>query len=277
MTTRAFSFFRDLRGGGGTIRGGQMADALGGRVNPESGYEDDVCIYVLGSHRRDAGPEVPYAYYDVMDCGLARLGRIEHRTKGGLIAVSQTQADELTRRNPGRAVYLLPQHHCNFAREARTRTDIKVVGCIGGDSAVQWPHDAVARHLAAIGMEWKFEPHYAKRSVVLEFYRTIDVQISFRPTHPRYPNLLHMNPLKLSNAGSFGIPTVAYPEPAYVAEWRDDCLWGGSIPDIVRTIRRFQTEPGLYAEMAGRARVRAEAYHIDRIAGLYRQLPGVTA
>ncbi|MFK5282474.1 hypothetical protein ACI3PL_23225, partial [Lacticaseibacillus paracasei] len=67
--------------------------------------------------------------------------------------------------------------------------------------------------LADMGLEWRFCNHYSKRRYVVDFYKEIDIQISFRPHHPR-GIILHMNPLKLSNAGSFGIPTVGFPEPA---------------------------------------------------------------
>ena len=35
-------------GGSGIIRGEQVAHKLGAKLNPTSGYEDDVCIYVKG-------------------------------------------------------------------------------------------------------------------------------------------------------------------------------------------------------------------------------------
>jgi len=47
--TMTFSFFATLLGGGAEIRGRQVAAALNGRINPEAGYEDDVCNYILGA------------------------------------------------------------------------------------------------------------------------------------------------------------------------------------------------------------------------------------
>jgi hypothetical protein len=148
------------------------------------------------------------------------------------------------------------------------------VGCIGGDSAVQWPHHAIARHLESIGMEWHFEEQFHRRVKVVEYYKHLDIQISFRPTHERDQAFLrHMNCLKLSNAGSFGIPTVSYPEPAYVAEWTNECLWGSTMGDVLTQVKRLRDEPNLYAEMSARSLAKSEEYHIDRIAPLYRALP----
>jgi len=82
-----------------------------------------------------------------------------------------------------------------------------------------------------------------------------------------------MNPLKLSNAGSYGIPTVAYPEPAYIAEWNDECLWASTISELVAQVKRLKETPSLYADISGRAVAKAEGYHIENIAQLYEQLP----
>jgi hypothetical protein len=269
-----FSFFCIVPGGPGEIRGKQMADVLGGRFNPESGSEDDCCVYILGSSPKD-GLEPRCAYHDVIDCGWARLARVKRKWRNGhIIAVSKVQFEALQEYFPERKLFFIPQHHCNFKRETRPDRPVLRVGCIGGDSAVQWPHHAIARHLAEVGMEWHFEHQYHRRWKVVEFYKTLDIQMSFRPTHERDQAFIrHMNCLKLSNAGSFGIPTVSYPEPAYVGEWKDECLWGSSMRDVLSEVKRLRDDPGLYAEMSARARAKSEEYHIDRIADLYRALP----
>jgi hypothetical protein len=123
-------------------------------------------------------------------------------------------------------------------------------------------------------MVWHFEEQFHRRVKVVEYYKNLDIQISFRPTHERDQAFLrHMNCLKLSNAGSFGIPTISYPEPAYVAEWKNECLWADTMGEVIRKVKRLRDEPNLYAEMAARALAKAEEYHIDRIAPLYRALP----
>lgn len=258
--------------GGGETRGRQMAACLDGQLDPESGYENDVCIYLHGSYRRD-GPEVAHAYYDVMDAGLARISRIRGKTRGGIIAVSAAQYAELHATCPGRRVYLIPHHHCNFDRELRPKRPVRRVGCCGGDGAIQWPHDRVKFWLEMMGLEWAFMNEYTHRERVVDFYRTLDVQIVFRPTHARgIP--AHTSPLKLSNAGSFGIPTVAFPEIAFVREWHDQCVYADSMNELMRQVKRLKDEPEWYEEMSVRAREKAENYHIERVAEYYRALPG---
>ena len=264
-----FSFFSPVRGGPGEIRGRQMADRLGGRFNPEDGYEDDVCVYVAGTGPGNGEPRL--AFYDVLDTHRSRLARVKRKTKGDLIAVSLTHRQALREYMPGREVHLIPQHHCNFDRERRPERPVRRVGCIGGDSAVQWPHYAMERMFAEIGMEWVFCRDYSRRRKVVEFYRGLDVQVSWRPTHARGLEL-HMNPLKLSNAGSFGIPTVAYPEPAYIMEWGGSCVWASTIHDLIERVGKLRDDRCLYEAMSVEASRKAEEYHIDRIAKLYRGL-----
>ena len=269
-----FSFFCVVPGGPGDIRGKQMAEALEGRFNPEADYAGDCCIYVLGTSPTD-GQEPACAFHDVIDCGWARLARVRAKWRhGGILAVSRVQEEALHEYFPNRRIFRIPQHHCNFDREQRPERPVRRVGCIGGESAVQWPHEALVRRFAEVGLEWVFASRYHRRRHVVEFYRTLDVQVSFRPTHERDEAFLrHMNCLKLANAGSFGIPTVAYPEPAYVAEWEKECLWTPTIDKVISEVKRLRDEPQLYADMAGRALEKAQEYHIDRIAEHYRALP----
>jgi hypothetical protein len=266
-----FSFFYHIRGGGSTIRALQVSDYLGGRINPVSDYENDTCIYVLGC-MGERGKEVEKAYYDLIDCGTERISRIRRHTRGSIIATSRTQYETLKPLFKRRKMFLIPHHHCNFESFRRPERDVKTVGCIGGDSAVQWPHEDIKKRLGEIGLEWRFSGYNPRdRQMVVKFYKTLDIHLTYRTSHKR--NLLyHMNPLKLNNAGSFGIPSVSFPEPAYKAEWQDSCLWGESMDAIIKNVKRLATDKGLYREMSDLAFEKASEYHIDKIAPLYKEL-----
>lgn len=252
-----------------------MADYLKSKFNPVSGYEDDVCIFVIGVGPNGSwGAEPLHSYHDVMDTDAIRMSRVRRHAHGSLIAISKTHAQVLKDYFKRDDIYLIPQHHCNFRREQRRRKSVIQVGCIGGDSAIQWPHYAVGEMLGKYGLGWHFESRYWRREYVIEFYKSIDIQLSWRPTHARGLSL-SMNSLKLSNAGSFGIPTVSYPEPAYLAEWPNECLWANTMTELVEQAAKLRDDATLYDEMSNRARVKAEEYHIENIAKLYQALPGV--
>ena len=248
-----------------------MSSFLGGRINPTNDYQNDTCIYVLGC-MGIRGKEVEHAYYDLIDCGTDRVSRIRRHTKGSIITTSKTQYTTLKPLFKRRKMFLIPHHHCNFESFKRPDRPVKVVGCIGGDSAVQFPHSLLKERLAEIGLNWKFSGYNPRdREAVVEFYKSIDIHLTYRTSHKRNL-LLHMNPLKLNNAGSFGIPSVSYPEPAYKEEWKDSCLWGEDIDSIINNVQLLATNKELYAEMSNRASEKASEYHIDKIIPLYREL-----
>lgn len=270
-----FSFFGTHGYAGRRIRGNQVADYLGGRMDPTEGYENDVCIYILGTYRYKE-PEVKWSYYDVCDCGGARLQRIRTRTTGGIIAFSKSQFIELEKIMPGRKIYFIPHHHANFNRETRPKRPVLTVGCCGGDTAIQWPHQRLIDIFSGYGLQWMFVNHLRDRQKVLEFYRNLDIQIVYRPSHNRGNYMIpHGNPIKLSNAGSFGIPTVAFPEPAFTEEWgKNECLYNDGMGGIIKTVLRLKEEPAFYEDMAERVKVKAEEYHMDNIVKFYKALPG---
>jgi glycosyltransferase involved in cell wall biosynthesis len=266
-----FSFFYRINGGGSIIRAKQIAAVLDGRIKPKEDYADDVCIYLLGMIPEGKEPE--NAYHDVIDCGGARLSRVRGLTRGPIISTSVSHHEAMKALFPDRDIFMIPHHHCNYFSEHRLERPVKVVGCLGGDDAVQLDHAELRRRLYDIGLEWRFSGYSRmNREQIVEFYKGLDIQITFRNRHPR--NILdHMNPIKLSNAASFGIPTVAYPEPGYAREWKDACLWATSIDEVVDLVRSLANEPDLYATWSEKAHRKSEEYHIDCIARKYEALP----
>jgi len=83
------------------------------------------------------------------------------------------------------------------------------------------------------------------------------------------------NPLKLSNAGSFGIPTVAFPEENFVAEFDKCFLPANTVDEVVDSVYQLKTDQSLYNAMVSMARERAECYHISKVAEYYRKLEGL--
>lgn len=267
---RNFSFFVRWRGGAGQIRGIQMADRLGGRVNPDSGYDNDICVYVM---IHPWGKEPENSWIDPVDLRYSRLARARRNTSKGVIAISLPQLDVFHSYFKGRELVFIPEHHCNFDRELRPPDrPVEVVGAIGGLNTIQWPHAEVEKALADMGLRFVFCGHFSKRQYVVDFYKSIDIQIVFRTSHMRGGEVRFRNPLKLGNAGSYGIPTVAYPEPSYISEWKDECLWGNTIQEVMEQVKRLKEDRELYKARAAIAWEKSQAYHIDEIAKKYREL-----
>jgi len=265
--SKAFTFFT-RRSGAGQIRGRQVAEYIGGKVDPPNGYENDICIYVKRRADDDKWPK--YSYADVVDEPWV-LHWVRRHPEVGVISISRI-ADEFLRKDLNRKdIVFIPEHHCNFERVLREPREIKTVGVIGGINSFQFSFNDLKERLAKIGLEWTFSQQYKNRFDVINFYKTIDIQIIYRP-FTNWPLL--RNPLKLENAGSFGIPTVAYPEESYDDEWKDSYIRAMTVDEIINQVRELKENPDYYADISQRALKRSEDYHIEHISKLYLKLAG---
>lgn len=251
--------FHRRRGGSGQIRGTQMAQRFKARINPpEWAYDFDVHIWVKQEPRDLSLPGKHYL--DIMDA-QERVGWLLKHPECGVIASSETGYEYLKRRLEREDVHLIPQHHCNFERVTRQRDEIKVAGVVGGPGAIQCDHDELRQVLDELGLEFRWLRHFRNPAEIVEFYQGIDVQIVWRKqVRPL------KNPLKIYNAMSFGIPTVGYPELAYREV--EGYYWPASDLDELRAAVE-QLRAGFDAR---RLIDKAEEYHIDNIAPLYRGL-----
>ena len=238
------SFFAN-RNGSGEIRGRQIAEYLGARLNPTDGYADDVCIWVK---RQPPDDHPERTYLDVLD-GRERLPWLIRHSDVWAIASSATGARYM-RRVLSSPMRLIPQHHCNIERRRYyPRLHSPRLGFVGGDAS---------RAPAAWGVT---QYQGRTRAEVVDAYSNIDVQVIWRQT-----NRPLKNPLKIINAASFGIPTIAYPEPCY--EEMEGFYWPARNEDEFKRA---------LCEIVGTWDLehlveKAEEYHIERIAQLYREL-----
>ena len=185
-----------------------------------------------------------------------------------VIAVSVLALEYLSNKLKNKVV-LIPHHHCNFERFLRPDREIKVVGFCGSQGAFSPYENEFREKLEKLGLELKTCYHYPSRQHVVDFYRLIDIQIVWRDQKERSKNL--KNPLKISNAGSFGIPTISKPEKFSSIEYGDCFLSASSINEACDYASELKNEK-LYKDLSSRVRRRAEEYHIDNIANYYRKL-----
>jgi len=252
----------------GYIRGEQIAPYIPAKLSPQDGYEDDVCIFVKWTPAIKKWWKV---YIDVIDKHQC-LKYLKRNPECGAVAISRTAVDFIKEELGGRnEVAYIPQQHCNIERLKRDKSrEVKVVGFCGEFHTFQPFEDEIRRKLKGIGMEFDFYHSYRSRQDIVNFYKRIDVQIVWR-LEPGYIKMLK-NPLKLSNAGSFGIPTVAYPEQNFVAEYGDTFMQVKSIDEMVMGIEAMKRNPTLYSQYSLAVERKAEEYYITNISKLYQQL-----
>jgi len=268
-------FFR-WRAGTGEIRGSQVAEYLGANLQivrspfSATGHDDEVCIFVKGQPPEDYAKG---SYLDMVDA-KERFSWIDSHPDIKLIAVSKTALRCMRKRLNRDDIVIIPEHHCNYDREQRDRDEIKRAGVIGNNNAFWGFSEDIDDQFAELGLEFEYKTQYKSRQDAVDFYRNIDIQCVWRPHMLGHESALR-NPLKLENAGSFGIPTVAYPEEDYVAEFAGAFVPAMTMREMFRAVRRLQNDPVFYHDMSQAASERAEAYHIERTSKLYLKLEGV--
>ena len=248
------------------IRGDQIAEYLGVKLNPESGYQEDCCIYVKPMVRK--GEDFKFGgkinYVDIVDGhNLGQL--LEKYPNVGCIVCSRADFETMSKVIKNRII-VIPQFHCNFERIHRTRTEVTTVGVIGVTGAFAYLPEGLKEELAKRGMNLIEYSKFFTRQDIVDFYQRIDVQIVWRP----YKKLLS-NPLKIVNAMSFGVPTIALDELAFREV--------GGCYDPVHTLEEFldrldviRLDPAVYADYSVMCLAGAEKYHINNIAKLYKNL-----
>lgn len=259
----------------GEIRGRQIAGAIGGVVDPETVHPDDVLVCIK-SHPSDALVEyVRRVYVDVDDNSGLMPYLSEHPEVVPIAAsvVGQQYINEHAGRDD---TIVIPPHHCNFERAMRVQKSpptIQTAGFIGYEENLHLDCVKLTEALAAIGIKFVTKFDAATREDVCEFYHSIDIQITFRKPDAKVnpaPELRDVT--KLINAGSFGIPTVATPEPTYVDEFNGCFLPVESLYDVVQQCKRLLSDGWLYHHLSVAALDRAEQYHISHVAPVFANL-----
>lgn len=255
-----------LHRGTSLIRGEQVAEYLGGKYNPQSGFEDDICIYLKPKtldHIKDG------SYVDFSDGESYLLKLLQNRPNIKVIASSQTSF-EFLKESLKNEIFLIPEHHCNFEKLTRTRKEVTTGGIITNPSPISYKaYDEVARKLKELGFDFITCFNWKTRQDVVDFYQKIDFQvISMFGVHSDYDPFRH--PTKIINAASYGIPTVANWKAGY-KEFEENYIPVHNISDLVKGVEKLKNQD-YYEGWSGKIIKAAEPYHIENIAKLYKQL-----
>ena len=251
-----------LEYGSGIIRGKQISEYLGAKLNPIEGYEDDICIYVKPNIKTKFAK---HSYVDIMDAPQsAFLSFI--RSGIPIIVSSQSAFESYSNAFKENKIVFIPQHHCNYARIKRDRPKVTTVGIIGYHASFVYPMEDVRKRLHEVGMELLFENHILDRADVVNAYKKIDIQIAW-VKHA----WITKNAMKLYNAASFGIPTVGYKQQIY-KEFEGCYIPVNTMDEMIKEIIKLKEDKEYYRHFSDLIIPKAEKYHISKIAKLYRQL-----
>lgn len=254
------------------IRGEQIAAYMhDARLNPENGYEDDICIYVKPAvkPRGDFHFEKQSWIDTHDDYELRHI--LRKYPEVGCISMSDEATLVWKRKIPNKIV-TLPQHHLNFERAKREGDVVTVVGITGSPEAFKQVPDEIKKGLASRNMRFIEWSQFYPRSSVAKFHQSMDIHLVWRPYAKRLSS-----PFKITHAASFGVPTIALTtwEPSFYEV--EGCFIGvNSVEELFRELDTLRTSEGKttdrYNEIAKVCVEKAEKYHISNIAKLYRDL-----
>lgn len=249
------------------VRGEQIAAFMpNARLNPQSGYEDDVCIYVKPNIK--PGNEFKFekrSYIDIHD-GWDLIHTLLKYPEVGVIAYSDLAYETLKKHIPNKVV-LIPHHHVNFERTRRFRDRIVKVGTTGSPAAWDYIPEEIKEGIKKRGLKLELYSNFYPRMSVSRFHESMDIHIHWR----HWLNRPLSCPFKITNAMSFGVPTIALDEPSFKEV--EGCYIGvKTAQEWLEALDRLIEDQEFYNEMAEVCLEKAEKYHIENIAKLYEEL-----
>lgn len=249
------------------IRGEQIAAYMGNaRLNPDDGGKDDIYIYVKPHIKRHNDFKFEkHSYIDIHD-GFDLRFILNKHPEVGCIVMSKLDIEQMGKYIKNKIVFI-PHHHLNFERVRRNRTGIKVVGITGSIGALQEIPDELIEGLTKRGIRLEFFSTFYPRMAVSKFYSGIDIHMLWRKWHNRRLS----TPVKITNAASFGVPTIAIDEPSFKE------VEGAYIPvktpeEWLQQLDYLIENPKKYKELADNCIEVSERYHISNIAKMYEEL-----
>lgn len=244
-----------------------MAEYLGVKFNPEKNDDNDICIYVKPA-LEGIGEG---SYIDVVE-DLRIIDNLLKYPKLKIIVLSQAGHDYLKNCQYKNDIVIIPQQHCNFERFVRDRKEITTVGVIGSKDTFDYSVLEFRKRMEAIGLKFITNYSFGSRQEVVNFYKQIDIQVSWNVDRRRRicRQKLFRDSLRLKNAASFGIPTVAFPEVNY-KEFEGNYIPVKDIDSMIEEIKKLKDKE-YYKQWSDKIIIEAENFHISKIAEKYKQL-----
>jgi len=253
-------------------RGRQVAERLNVPCDPDHLSLNDTVVLVKAWFEK--AERIKNVYLDICD-GENFLQFALRYPNIHIIALTNLAKEYLSEKIDN-DIMVIPEHHCNFEDVVRTRDVVTTAGYVGSIGSLTMNVNDLTERLKAIGLDFIYlfvDDTSVSREDICNFYKQIDIQITFRHIRTVKEIPLELkNPLKPTNAGSFNIPTVGYPEPNYVREMDGCFIPAENLDKIVEACLALKEDDDMYKKYSELAFTRAQHYHIDKIIELYKKL-----
>lgn len=264
------------------IRGTQIVSELGCHINKEQIPESvDTIVFVKtmpnDESKRFLEKSGHRLIFDLVDssAGIVEVARIPNAEA---IAIGMSAYNYVKARLPLNKVWLIPEFHVQYELKNIELKKVKTAGFIGYSDNLTLDIDDLRMRLGDIGIDFLTCFDFKTEQDVIDFYLSIDLQLCYRlpNLHPIMPPEMK-NPLKLVNAGAFGIPTIAFPEIGYTAEWIPgvDFIQATSPKQLVTEACGLVANPNKYMVYRCNAYRKSQEYKKQYILGLYKKMLGV--
>lgn len=272
--------------GSDRCRGMDIAEKMG--MPCDAGFQDikDDDVVVMVKH---FSPEVlkitKSIYVDIVDgCRGDTYDKIRRHENVTVITLTPSGAKWIKENwFPNHRVIWIPHTHCNnenrFRPPGRSVNTIMYNGTENGFHTHHWHKFAsMARyegfkvtrfHTIAQGCSSDL------RKDCCDAYFACDIQVAFRPPYYDAELPLHLkSPTKLNNAGSFRIPSVAYPEVAFTHNYdrAGHFLRADTIEEMIQCCIKLRDETETYDSLAFSAWYHSQSCHIDKVVKYYERL-----
>lgn len=286
--SRLLFFADNNRIGSARCRGWDIAEAMGMPFNPPiSEVTRDDAVIMIKRVIPEIVEKAKVAYCDIVDGhnGLKELIIANPKIR---IIVFTPLAVEIIKREWGikNEIIWIPHTHCNNENTQRPiDREVKVIsyqGHGGGFTKKLWQKFTdlmkgkgfVLKYYGNPVMNGKL-PIETRRQACCKCYYETDISVSFRVDCPNtyYRGKLKCS-TKLNNSGSFGVPTVAYPEPAFKNNINGNGCFieADTIAKLVEGCLRLKDDKKLYREMAKQGIEDAVPAHINNVIKHYEEL-----
>ena len=173
--------------------------------------------------------------------------------------------------------FVIPHHTVNFENKRTCFGEkIKRIGYLGLPEQMD-SFDEISEICENLGLEFVVSNEQTHEGCI-NFLSTLDAGIVYlneqdavRSSHIRAfkPNT------KLTNFQSFGIPVLCTPYESFKEFGKDVYIPLSDLSSIEVALKRLIDDDELRRDLSNRGYEHAQSFHIDNIASLYRQIPGI--
>lgn len=262
--------------GSASVQGEQVAVAMGAKCDiPLSEIHADDVVIMVKCIISGIFTRTKKVYCNVADSNKkleSELSLLSNKVT--VITQSPRAIKFLEDKIPGHKVIWIPLQHCNLENAKRPNRPIKTI-LFNGRKAAFSREDWIyfKKKITREGFDTIRKTQINTRIPSCEVYLKADISVSFRKNF-HINQAIKKNSLKIHNAGSFHIPTVAYPEIGFVESYGDpNCFVPvKTVDEMIEQCVHLRDDPIFYNKVADLAEKDAAKYHISEIVKWYRKL-----